>query len=100
MCKNTEPVLFADDTKLFSSGSNAISLQDGVNNDLPIITEWLKVNKLSLNIKKTHFMCFSANKANLRDLKAATGLVISNWIQIVNFQTVWPWNLMDDLEKQ
>ena len=39
MCKNTEPVLFADDTNLFSSGSNAISLQDGVNNDLAIIAE-------------------------------------------------------------
>ena len=25
------------------------------------------------------------NKANLRDLIAATGLVITNWIQIVNF---------------
>ena len=40
------------------------------------------------------------NKANLRDLIAATGLVISNWIQIVDFQPVWLWNLMDDLEKQ
>ena len=60
VCKSTEPVLFADDTNLFSSGSNASSLQDGVNNDLAIIAEWLKVNKLSLNIKKTHFMCFSA----------------------------------------
>ena len=28
---------------------------------------------------------FLINKANLRDLIAATGLVISNWIQIVNF---------------
>ena len=27
----------------------------------------------------------SDNKANLRDLIAATGLIISNWIQIVNF---------------
>ena len=60
VCKSTEPVLFADDTNLFSSGSNAISLQDGVNNDLAIIAEWVKINKLSLNIKKTHFMCFSA----------------------------------------
>ena len=60
VCKSTEPVLFADDTNLFSSGSNASSLQDGVNNDLAIIAEWLKVNKPSLNIKKTHFMCFSA----------------------------------------
>ena len=60
MCKNAEPVLFADDTNLFPNGPNAISLQDGVNNDLAIIAEWLKVNKLSLNIKKTHFTCFSA----------------------------------------
>ena len=60
VCKSTEPVLFADDTNLFSSGSNAISLQDGVNNNLAIIAEWLKVNKLSLNLKKTLIMCFSA----------------------------------------
>ena len=45
---------------LFSSGYNTSSLQDGANNDLAIIVEWLKVNKLSLNIKKTHFICFSA----------------------------------------
>ena len=38
------------------------------------------------------------NKANLRDLIATTGLVISNWIQIVNFSACvtmkfdgWPW---------
>ena len=58
MCKSTEPVLFADVTDLFSSGFNASSLQDGVNNDLDIIAEWLKDDELSLNIKKTHFMCF------------------------------------------
>ena len=44
------------------------------------------------------------NKANLRDLIAATGLVISNWIQIVNFSarvTVkfdgWPCKTMGHL---
>ena len=41
----------------------------------------------------------SVNKANLRDLIAMTGLVISNELQI-NVQTVWSWNLTDDLEKQ
>ena len=60
VCKSTEPVLFADDTNPFSSGSIAISLQDGVNNDLTIIAEWFKHDEWSLNIKKTHFMCFSA----------------------------------------
>ena len=33
------------------------------------------------------FQNLTLNKANLRDLIAATGLVISNWIQIVNFST-------------
>ena len=33
------------------------------------------------------FILQKENKANLRDLIAATGLVISNWIQIVNFPT-------------
>ena len=35
--RNTEPVLFTDDTNLFSSGSDAISLQYEVTNDLAII---------------------------------------------------------------
>ena len=52
VCKNIIPVLFADDTNLFSSGVDATGLQDGVNYDLAVITKWLKVNKLSLNIKR------------------------------------------------
>ena len=30
---------------MFSSGSNVISLQDGVNNDLAIVAERLKINQ-------------------------------------------------------
>ena len=44
------------------------------------------------------------NKANLRDLIAATGLVISNWIEIVNFSALvtlkfdrWPWKTIGHL---
>ena len=59
VCKNTISVLFADDTNLFSNGVDATGLEDGVNYDLAVITKWLKVNKLSLNIKKTHYMCFT-----------------------------------------
>ena len=68
---------------------NTISLQDGVNNDLAIIAEWLKVNKLSLNIKKTHSMCFSAkNKAtpciSLQiDGKAIAEIFISKFLGVI-----------------
>ena len=41
---------------MFSSGLDATGIQDGVNHDLANITEWLKANKLSLNIKR-HITC-------------------------------------------
>ena len=56
--QNIEPVLFADDTNLFSSGSIAISLQDGVNNVLASIAEWLEVNELSFKYKENTFHVF------------------------------------------
>ena len=43
---------------------------------------WWYQSFLYANYAKTWF---EKNKANLRDLIAATGLVIPNWIQIVNF---------------
>ena len=58
VCVNTMPLLFADGTNRFASGTNIIQLQDAVTNDLSSIAVWLKVNRLSLNIKKTHFMIF------------------------------------------
>ena len=50
-------------------------------NDDLLLIEPLGTNHLNLNKYGIIFI----NKANLRDLIAATGLVISNWIQIVNF---------------
>ena len=72
VCKNTMPVLFADDTNLFSSGLDATGIQDGVNHDLAIITEWLKANKLSLNIKNTHYM-------KLCKKQSEAWYIIKNW---------------------
>ena len=54
--------LFADDTNLFISGKNSHELYEAANNDLNAISEWLQVNRLSLNVKKTHYMLFSSTK--------------------------------------
>ena len=56
------PFLFADYTNLFISGNNSQKLYEAANNDLNAIAEWLKVNRLSLNVKKTHYMVFSNTK--------------------------------------
>ena len=62
VCDNTMPFLFADDTNLFISGRNSQKLYEAANIDLNVIAEWLKVNRLSLNVKKTHYMVFSNTK--------------------------------------
>ena len=62
MCKYTTPILFADDTNLFCSGPDIKTMESNINNELTEISLWLKVNKLSLNIKKTHYMVFSKKK--------------------------------------
>ena len=57
--KHLMSILFADDTNMFNKGKNALEMQTIINEELEKVTLWLKVNKLSLNIKKTHFMVFS-----------------------------------------
>ena len=62
ICKKTSPLLFADDTNIFVRGQNLDDIQSIMNEELQSLSKWLKVNKLSLNIKKTHFMLFSNKK--------------------------------------
>jgi len=51
-------ILFADDTNLLLSNKNIQDLMRVANQEIQKISDWLKVNKLSLNIKKTHFVLF------------------------------------------
>ena len=51
-------IMFADDTNLFYSHSDLEYLFSVVNNELKTVSLWLKLNKLSLNLSKTHFILF------------------------------------------
>ena len=59
VCKSTNPVLHADDTNLFINGKNLMELETTINSELAEISTWLKINKFSLNVKKTHHMIFT-----------------------------------------
>ena len=48
--------MYADDTTLTCSAESADTLQVQRNSDLSKIPTWLKVNKLTLNVKKTKCM--------------------------------------------
>ena len=52
-------VLFADDSNLFLSDKNVDHAQQIIKDELKVIVIWLRANKLSLNISKTHYMLFS-----------------------------------------
>ena len=57
-------ITYADDTTLmstlgsFNSNQNQNSLEQNISEELNKISGWLKVNKLSLNAKKSKFMIF------------------------------------------
>ena len=72
-CDHSQPFLFADDTNLFISGKSICQLQQNMETDLMSIAECLKANKLSLNIKKTHYMVFTNKNKTPPNIKLYIG---------------------------
>ena len=54
VCDRLLSILFADDTNMFMSSKDVHSLQTVINQELTLVSKWLKGNKLSLNIKKNY----------------------------------------------
>ena len=69
VCKSTMPIMFADDTSLFASGTDIHVREDTINKELSNISTWLKVNRLSLNVKKTHFMMFTNKRYSIAKIE-------------------------------
>ena len=57
ICKNSIPFLFADDGALYIEHVDR-STYSNMKNELELIINWLRVNKLCLNADKTKFMIF------------------------------------------
>ena len=68
------PIMYADDTRLlstletFKSNHSSKSLSYNVNAELTKITQWLAVNRLSLNAKKTNMMIFQQNELIVNEI--------------------------------
>ena len=56
---NLFSVLYADDTNMFATGKDIDYLVSNLNKTLLNVSDWLKANKLSINVKKTHYMVWS-----------------------------------------
>ena len=56
---------FADNTNILQSGKSLQGLAKKLNQDLKSLSQWLKANKLSLNVKKTELIIFRRKAANI-----------------------------------
>ena len=59
--------MFADDTTLVLSNSNFDSLMKDANTGLAAYAVWFRLNKLSLNIRKSNFIIFCGKKTYSKD---------------------------------
>ena len=57
-------ILFADDSNIFYSNKDPKTLFDTVNVELQNVSNWIKANKLTINLKKTSFMLFNYKESN------------------------------------
>jgi hypothetical protein len=48
-------IMFADDTSIFIQGNNIHEMEIAMNSEIKRLSIWLKINKLSLNIKKNSY---------------------------------------------
>ena len=57
--------LYADDTTLFSTINISAGATHEINNHISKVYDWLAMNKLSLNVKKTKYIVFHAINKNI-----------------------------------
>jgi hypothetical protein len=68
MSNNATPILFADDTSILITGQKVLKFQDDLNVAFVQISRWFRINSLSLNSSKTHFVQFSSKTINFPDI--------------------------------
>ena len=83
--------MYADDTALYSNidspnQNNMIRLTETkINAELAKIDEWLKINKLSLNLKKSKYMVFKKTSTTNINLTLTIDKVVIDRVDYFNF---------------
>ena len=80
--KHAQVSLYEDDTVLYCFSDNPIDLEEQLNVGLHTVCDWLRDNKLTLNIKKTKAMVIGSNR-KLSNTSSVTVHVNGNTIENV-----------------
>lgn len=78
----SDPNVFTDDTHLFYFSSNILDNMLNGQNDLDILEEYFRLNKLTLNIDKTKFMNIHPNNISLGEVSEFKylGIIIDKYL--------------------
>ena len=77
-------ILFADDTSVFIEGTVYSSIIKHMNTELVKVDKWLKSNKLSVNIFKTHYMMFHRTRIKNKAPDDRVHLCGNNLVSVKN----------------
>ena len=78
-------ILFADDTNMFDTGKDINLLSKKINEELIKIQEWLRCNKLSLNVSKTHYMIFCPSQKVVNDVRIVLDNELIDRVYVTKF---------------
>ena len=87
VASNLSFIQYADDTSIFVKGSSLLSISKIMNNGMKQVNEWLKNNKLSLNVSKTNYMIMSGKgkKFNENDCEIMIDNYTLKCVDRINF---------------
>ena len=91
IASNFISIMYADDTNLLSTICNfkcdtlsQSTLSNNINKEISKVSDWLAVNKLSLNVKKTKFMIFHPKQKNLSNHHIPSIIINNQPVEKVN----------------
>ena len=76
---------FADDSTIFMSGSDLERLCEEVSEELQKVDEWVRANRLSLNVEKTNFMLFIHSREDRNAVVVRLGNKVIIQVKLVKF---------------
>ena len=87
-CDNFSPIMYADDTNLVSTicsfNTCGQNLSNNINTEISRVTDWLAVNKLSLNASKTKMMIFHHPNRKIKPSEIPSIQINGQMIERVN----------------
>ena len=82
-------ILFADDTTIYKSHSDIRFLEWSINEDLKLIADWFKANKLTLNLNKTVCIFFSSKTKTATKIEIKVDDVVIPQVNHTNFLGIY-----------